>query len=98
MQLKISVLAVALISSVVSLSANQVPVRDGSNSSRAPLPSNRPTEFVSVINVTSPANTSFVANHIGGPTSTQVVTVRTPRTPQVPAIARIDVRGRMASK
>jgi hypothetical protein len=72
-------LALALISSIASLSAfAQAPaVQNGSSWSRAPLPSNRPADFVRVtrlaVNPSAPSQSVLVANHINGPVANQVV-------------------------
>jgi hypothetical protein len=72
MKLNLNVLAAAIVSSVVVLSAaaQHVPVRDGSNSSRALLPSNRPNDFVRIVrtpaNAFAPAQFALAADHLGG--------------------------------
>jgi hypothetical protein len=81
-----------ILSSLVSLSAvaQSAPVRDGSNASRAPLPSSRPAEYVRVIHYTSTGSqphSALVAMHIGGPTANQLVAVAAPAAPQKRKIA-----------
>jgi hypothetical protein len=72
MKLKFNVIAAAIVSSVITFSAvaQHVPVRDGSNSSRAPLPANRPNDFVRIVrltpNDTAPMQMVFAADHLGG--------------------------------
>ena len=70
MKLKFNVLAAALVSSVVVLSAAaHVPVRNGSNSSRAPLPVNQSKDFVRILRsatATAPAQVVLTADHLGG--------------------------------
>jgi hypothetical protein len=87
MKLTLNVLALAVVSSVASFSAfAQAPaVQDGSNGSRAPLPSNRPADFVRIIKYTTdgsaPSKTVLIATHIGGPTPNQLVAVVAPAAP-----------------
>ena len=70
MKLKFNILAAALVSSVVVLSAAaHVPVRDGSNSSRAPLPVNQSKDFVRILRsgtTSAPAQFVLTADHLGG--------------------------------
>lgn len=70
MKLTFPVLAGALISSlmVLTATAQPVPVRDGSNASRAPLPCSRPIDFVRVLRAApeaGPAEIVLAADHLG---------------------------------
>jgi hypothetical protein len=74
-----NVLAVAVLSTVTSLSAfAQAPaVKDGSNQSRALLPVSRSADFVQVSRVATDgtllSQPILIASHIGGPVTTQTV-------------------------
>ncbi len=93
-------LALALISSALTLSAF-ASVRDGSNGSRAPLPAQRPNDFVRVTQYStdrsSPTKSVLLATHIGGPVQNEAIAVnvaaaQTPRKSQsTPVVARADV-------
>ena len=77
MKTNMNLLTAALLASIATLSVS-AQVKDGSNSSRAPLPSQRPQEYVQVATDGISGNSSIVANHIGGPATTQQIAVVTP--------------------
>jgi hypothetical protein len=89
-----NILAFAVISSVASLSSfAQAPAApNGSNASRAQLPSNRPTDFVRVsrlaTNPSAPSQSVLIATHIDGPVTNQVVAAIAPRIVPVVAVVR----------
>lgn len=82
MKTKMNLLTAALLASIASLSVSaQVqapPVRDGSNASRAPLPSQRPSEYVNVTRDNTTGKTAIIANHIGSDTQQQTFVATTP--------------------
>lgn len=82
MKTQIHFLTAALLASFASLSVSaQVmapPVRDGSNASRAPLPSQRSSEYVNVIRDDTTGKTAVIANHIGSDTQQQTFVATTP--------------------
>jgi hypothetical protein len=81
MKLTMNVLAAVIISSAASLStfAQAPAVQNGSNWNRAPVPANRPADFVRVTKFATdgslPTKSVLVATHIGGPTPNQLVAV-----------------------
>lgn len=91
--MKLNLLAGAVLASGLTLSTwaqpavviSRPPVQDGSNASRAPLPTNRPSEYSRVTatreNSSLPADAILAANHIGGATSDQIVAEMTPPVP-----------------
>jgi hypothetical protein len=85
MKLKSTLLASAVLASSMSLSAQVAhpPVQDGSVSSRAPLPANRPYEYVRVKTAdgSQPAQSALIATHIDAPTPDQPVAVGEPVAP-----------------
>lgn len=82
MKTKMNLLTAALLASIASLSVNaQVqapPVRDGSNASRAPLPSHRPSEYVNVVTDGITAKSTVVAVHIGNDAPRQGIVATAP--------------------
>ncbi len=94
-------LALALISSALTLSAF-ASVRDGSNGSRAPLPAQRPNDFVRVTQYStdrsSPTKSVLLATHIGGPVQNEAiavnaVAVQAPRvSPATAVVARAETK------
>jgi hypothetical protein len=94
MKLTLKVLAVAALSTLGSVStfAQAPAVNNGSSWNRAPLPSNRPADFVRVVrlsaNVVLPAQSTLIANHINGPVTNQVIAAVAPRQPVVASISR----------
>ena len=64
-----AVITFASVSALAQSAVGQMPVRDGSNNSRAPLPASRPASYNSVTKAT---NATVSAKHIGSPSSTQL--------------------------
>lgn len=108
MKLIFNVLAGAALCSVMTLSAfaQYVPVRDGSNSSRAPFLANRPNDCVRVIKYTPdsarPVQSVVIATHLGGPVSNQLIAVNSPATvtpteTRATSVARAKAAARIAA-
>ena len=100
MKSKFNVLTGAALFSIITLSAfaQHAPVRTGSNSSRAPLPGNRPNDFVRVVNYTTdgsqPSRSALVASHIGGPVADQRVIVKSTDKASRPVVASVSTTPR----
>lgn len=94
MKTKMNLLTAALLAGLTSLSVSaQVmapPVRDGSNASRAPLPSNRPSEYVPVGTDGITAKSPLVAVHIGNDAPRQAIVATTPVARLPVVVATVD--------
>ena len=94
MKLTFKVLAVVALSTLGSIStfAQAPAVNNGSNWNRAPLPSNRPADYVRVSRLATdqsmPSQSTLIANHINGPMTNQVIAAVAPRQPVVASVSR----------
>lgn len=80
-------LVIVVLSTFAAISASA-----NSNSKYAPLPSDRPADFVRVTrldaNPSKPSHSVLIASHIGGPVANQVLAAIATRTVPVVAVAR----------